>query len=107
MTHTLQPMDLIVNSVVKSAMRRYRIQHLMGYFKQYRADYHNALRGHRDLPMYNPPAPTIIDGIKGMFDLREEYLLNDKFQLSVQRVFQSVGLCPLVTPNDPVGFFAT
>ena len=69
MTHILQPMHLIVNSVLKSAMRRHRIQHLMGYFKQYRADYHNALRGHRDLPMYNPPAPTIIDGIKGMFDL--------------------------------------
>ena len=42
-----------------------------------------------------------------MFDLqsvREEYLLNEKFQLSVQRVFQSVGLCLLVTPNDPVGY---
>ena len=29
--------------------------------------------------MYNPPAPTIIDGINGMFDLREEYLLNENF----------------------------
>jgi hypothetical protein len=46
-------------------------------------------------PDFDPPPPSIIDGLDGMFDLRERSLLQDTFRLSVSRVFQSVGLSPM------------
>jgi hypothetical protein len=38
-----------------------------------------------------------------MFQMREESMLKDSFKLSVHRVFQSVGLCPIITDSDPTG----
>jgi hypothetical protein len=32
-------------------------------------------------------------------------MLKDSFKLSVRRVFQSVGLCPIITDSDPTGTF--
>jgi hypothetical protein len=34
-------------------------------------------------------------------------MLKDSFKLSVHRVFQSVGLCPIITDSDPTGTFVT
>ena len=38
--------------------------------------------------------------------MRERSLLNDSFKLSLSRVFQSVGLAPIVSSTDPVGTYA-
>jgi hypothetical protein len=108
MTHLLQPMDLVVNSVVKSAMRKHRIQLLMKYFREYRRDYHLAHRSSpRTYPDFNPPPPLITDGINGMFEMRQNSLLTGKFRASVLQVFQSVGLSPIITETDPIGTFLT
>jgi hypothetical protein len=39
--------------------------------------------------------------------MREESMLKDSFKLSVHRVFQSLGLCPIITDSDPTGTFVT
>jgi hypothetical protein len=108
MTHILQPMDLVVNSVVKSAMRRQRVQLLMDYFTDYKNRYLRAtLQPEQVHPIFDPPSPTLIEGIIAMYAMREQSLLNDKFRNSVKRVFQSVGLAPIVSENDPQGTFVT
>jgi hypothetical protein len=109
MTHILQPMDLVVNSVVKSAMRRHRILLLMSYFREYRARYYMAKRSAPPLPYpdFDPPPPSIIDGLNGMYEMRERSLLHERFRESVKRFFQSVGLAPITTESDPIGTFVT
>jgi hypothetical protein len=78
-------------------MRRHRIQLLMSYFREYRSQCYLAQRATPRMPYpdFDPPPPSIIDGLDGMFDLRERSLLQDTFRLSVSRVFQSVGLSPM------------
>jgi len=41
-----------------------------------------------------------------MFSIQDSFR-NDEFQLSVKRVFQSVGLARITTASDPRGFFAS
>jgi hypothetical protein len=87
MTHLLQPMDLVVNSVVKSAMRKRRIGHLMKYFRTYQAECRQVQRLQPPLPLpaFNPPSPTIAHGLDGMFEMREQSLLKDSFKLSLSQ----------------------
>ena len=42
-----------------------------------------------------------------MYEMRNQSLLNEKFRNSVKRVFQSVGLAPIVSENNPQGTFVT
>jgi hypothetical protein len=42
-----------------------------------------------------------------MSAMRDQTLLNDKFRNSVKLVFQSVGLAPIVSENDPQGTFVS
>ena len=58
-------------------------------------------------PDFDPPPPSIIDGLNGMFEMRERSLLHERFRESVKRVFQSVGLAPITTESDPIGTFVT
>lgn len=46
-----------------------------------------------------------MDGIHAMY--RIESLISDSFKSSVKRVFQSVGLSPIVTPSDSEGVVVT
>ena len=57
-----------------------------------------------ELPAFHPT--SIVDGLIGMFEMREQSLLNDSFKHSLSRVFQSVGLAPIVSSTDPVGTYA-
>ena len=56
---------------------------------------------------FNPPAPQLKDGIPGLFTLKNEKFRCPKYQSSIHRVFQSVGLAPIPTPSDPIGIFVT
>jgi hypothetical protein len=88
-------MDLVVNSVVKSAMRRHHVQLLMDYFTDYKNRYLRATPQPEQVhPIFDPPSPTLIEGIIAMYAMRDQSLLNDKFRNSVKWVFQSVGLAP-------------
>jgi hypothetical protein len=65
LTHILQPMDLVVNSVVKSAMSRQRVELLMEYFINYKNPYlRTTLQPVLQSPIFDPPSPTIIEGIR-------------------------------------------
>ena len=81
MTHLLQPMDLVVNSVVKSAMRKRRIEMLRMYFRDYQVECrrNQRLQPPLAMPGFDPPSPSIIDGL---IKIRERSLLNDSFKLS-------------------------
>jgi hypothetical protein len=57
-------------------------------------------------PCFNPPA-QLKDGIQGLFTLKNEKFRCPKYQSSIHRVFQSVGLAPIPTPSDPIGIFVT
>ena len=101
-------MDLIVNAVVKAAMRKNRIHHILGYFNKYKDDVRASqrlLRNHQS-PEFRPPAPCIIDGVKALFDCLNNQLRQESFQLSVHRVYQSVGLAPMHTANTGERIFA-
>jgi hypothetical protein len=41
----------------------------------------------RTLPVFYPPAPSLIDGVIRMFEMRQQSLMSDSFKLSLSRVF--------------------
>jgi hypothetical protein len=86
MTHLPSQWILVVNAIVKSAMRRHWIQLMMNYFQSYS----------RDCDRVQFLILLHHHGVYGMFEMREESMLKDSFKLSVHRVFQSVGLCPII-----------
>jgi hypothetical protein len=47
-------MDLVVNSIVKSAMRRQRVQLLMDYFTDYKNRYLRAIQPEQVHPIFDP-----------------------------------------------------
>jgi hypothetical protein len=71
------------------------------------AQYMNSPNPNAPLIPFNPPPPTIIDGIKALWSTREINFGKPSFKLSLTRVFQSVGLAPLMTQSNPAGLFAT
>ncbi len=95
-------MNLVVNSIVKSHMRNRRIKLTMVLCLA--AQRRNPPNSN---PCFNPPAPQLKDGIPGLFTLKNEKFRCPKYQSSIHRVFQSVGLAPIPTPSDPIGIFVT
>jgi hypothetical protein len=84
MTAALQPMDLVVNSIIKSSIRRERIRYLAGYFKEYKAA--NAAQQALPNPVYLvfwPPKPTKTECLQ---NIRNE-LQTDRFKDSLWRAF--------------------
>jgi hypothetical protein len=73
-------MDLVINAVVKSAMRRRLIELLMEYFRGYQTECRRVQRL-PPLPAFYPPAPSSIDGLIGMFEMRQQSLLSDSYKL--------------------------
>ena len=89
-------------------MRKNRIHHILGYFNKYKDDVRASQRllGNHQSPEFRPPAPCIIDGVKALFDCLNNQLRQESFQLSVHRVYQSVGLAPMHTANTGERIFA-
>ncbi len=107
MTDILQPMDLVVNSMVKSFIRNKRIDMTMNYFHDFRNSCQRIQE--RDprapLPSFNPPAPVLLDGLNSLFQIKENFN-TEKFRSSVKKVFLSVGLTPFVsTASDSTKTF--
>ena len=101
MTDELQPMDLAVNAVCKSAMRKLRIEKMLDKIRQFKADlfsyYHN--RPHKPKPIFVPPYPSYRDGVKAMLRLMNTTFSQKSFSESVERVFKRVGLAPDASPD--------
>jgi hypothetical protein len=85
MTSKLQPMDLVVNSVCKAAMRRRRIELILKYFAGFKHDYTRAQCFGETLPKYNPPSPKLIHGIEQMLLLRDMIVIKT-LQLSTLNI---------------------
>ena len=102
MTDELQPMDLVVNSMLKGQLRKLRIGVVMDYFQTYKADLHQWLRdkeannGQIDQPkpVYNPTKPTYRDAVRTILDTIDSHLKTDKFAASLAACFEKVGLIP-------------
>ena len=109
MTHILQPMDLVVNSVVKSTMRRNRIKSMMSYFNMYRetCEALQATTPGALYPPFDPPAPLLVNGVEAMLGEVKENLNSQSFKSSLERVFQSVGLALIISTTHPDGTFAS
>ena len=87
MTDILQPMDLVVNSMVKSFMRKKRIEMTMDYFQLFR---NQCLQRNPNLPrpLFNPPTPVLLDVIHAMFEIRPNFEIQE-FQDSVIVYFKA------------------
>jgi hypothetical protein len=80
----------------------------MEYFRGYQTQCRRVqrLQPPPPLPAFYPPAPSIIDGLIRMFEMRQPSLLSDSFKLSLSRVSQSVGLAPIFSSTDTVPTYA-
>ena len=107
MTHILQPMDLMVNSSIKAFMRIQRIEMTMEYFQLFKNLCTTARRNNTPYPQFSSPAPKLVDGLQGMLRIKQDNFNDETFEQSVTRVFQSVGLAPIITAGDPNGIFVT
>ena len=92
MTHLLQPMDVSVNGPVKAAMRKMRIELSFDYFSEFRANYYQAKAEGKDLPKFDPPVPTMPDGIAALAQLRDDLFADGKFRDNLRDTFIKVGL---------------
>jgi hypothetical protein len=96
-------MDLVVNAVCKSAMRRRRVELILDYFENYKQQHIRANQLAQTLPKYAPPAPKLVDGIAQMLVLMSTTFATDQFRASLEKCFRSVGLCPERLSNgDPI-----
>ena len=93
-------MDLTVNGPLKAAIRRARCKALFFYFQGWRLKHALAQlgvpEGQRDsvpLPAYQPPMPTLEDGLRTLFATLNERFTTPEIALEALRVF-------LETPFD-------
>ena len=91
MTDLLQPMDLVVNAVLKSAIRQARGKSVYDAFQLYRADTEGVLADGGPHTEFRPPKPTLYDGLR-TFMATLIRLTTPKFQSSLCACFVAVGL---------------
>jgi len=98
-TDMLQPMDLVVNAVVKAALRRKRVALMLQYFQEFKAAYiaatrnvFNIIEGKRRHVKFEPPTLKIGEGIVAMFDVVNHTLKEEKFRRALKSTFHKVGL---------------
>ena len=99
MTDELQPMDLVVNAVLKAEMRKLRAALVYNSMEQFRTDLHRwcaLVRNDASLlkPTFNPPKPTYKDAVSTMLQIHHGKLKSEQFQNSLSNCFKKVGLVP-------------
>lgn len=118
MTDLLQVLDLVINGPLKRCTRRLRARALYNYFQSWRSNANAAVlqaRKQHDvalsaaskagkppprwvpavLPLYKPPKPTMLDGLKCVADAFKSFGASAAFTEGVQRSFRNVGLAPV------------
>ena len=97
MTGELQVLDLVVNGPLKAHIRTNRANRLYKSFHEYKAErvvnnkLPRAQRQHRD---YNPPKPSMIEGIRDLLTLFEEQMTEENFKDYIHRSFLKTGTYP-------------
>ncbi len=96
-TALLQPMDLVVNGPLKSALRRERIRNLHNAFLQFKADYaiYTVRRQNNPSlrpPAFDPPKPSIHECLRFLLNTCQKDMCSSSFKDGVKRSFIDVGL---------------
>ncbi len=92
-TKWLQVMDLCINAVIKSAMRRMRLSHLYSYFQDWRYEYSQALhKPPDDRPKFAPSKIALHQGITWFLAACTESFSSSKVRQGMVRCFTKVGL---------------
>ena len=92
MTDILQPVDLVPNGPLKSHMRSARVDALYNYFQAWRELAETAESKHQRLPVFDPPPPTMGQGIAIISDIYSRYFTTADYMAGARRCFVSVGL---------------
>ena len=91
MTDLLQPMDLVVNAPLKSAIGQARARSLYDAFKLYRVATEVLLAKGDPHIEFRPPKPTLYDGLRTFMASLQRFE-TDKFKASLRACFVAVGL---------------
>ena len=100
MTDVLQVMDLIVNSPMKAGARRERCDQLFNYFQSWKIQRLKAERDGTEKPLFQPPKPTVADGLLTLMKVLNTSLATEKFESSMAKCFVDVGLAPCPELSD-------
>jgi transposase len=92
MTAKMQPMDLVVNAVVKAALRRVRVSATLDYFKEWKQKRLEDSYDNQDLLNFDPPKPNITIGISTMLELMSTTFKGESFRAALKRTFTLVSL---------------
>lgn len=109
MTGELQVLDLVVNGPLKAHIRSNRANRLYRSFHEYKAerDINNNLpRAQRKKLNFNPPKPTMLEGIQDLRRLFKEQMTEENFKECIHRTFIKTGTFPIHSEDssEPASF---
>ena len=109
MTGELQVLDLVVNGPLKAHIRINRANRLYNNFQDYKADRvrdSKLLVGQRKNLPFNPPKPTMLEGIQDLILLFKEQFIEEKSKDCVNRTFIKIGTFPIMKDDcdEPATF---
>jgi DDE superfamily endonuclease len=111
MTGELQVLDLVVNGPRKAHIRTNRANRLYSHFQKYRlaraADIALRFNERKSLD-FDPPKPTLIEGIKDLFSLFIGQMKENRFRDTIVRSIVKTGTFPTYhqDPSEPPTFAA-
>ena len=110
MTGMLQVLDLVVNGPIKQHTRRMRVKRLVAAFRAFKTVYDIEFTKSSALRVklsFQPPKPTLQEGMQDLFDLFEGDFNNPDFKESIAKSFVSTGTVPIdVVSKVFVEYFA-
>ena len=108
-TSELQVLDLVVNGPIKSHIKNKRAIRLYDSFQIYKIERNADMilpSAERKSPVYNPPKPSMIEGILDLILLFEGQFTEAKFRNCINRCFIATGTLPIFEEDStlPVKF---
>ena len=92
MSGELQVLDLVVNGLLKAHIRTIRANRLYKSFQEYE---NNRTNKKNMLAKFEPPKPTMIEGIKDLILLFKEQFTEAKFRDCINHTFIKTGTLPV------------
>ncbi len=93
MTGELQVLDLVVNDPLRAHIRTIRANRLYKIFQEYKINRTNKTIS--PVQKFEPPKPTMIEGIKDLILLFKEQFTEIKFRDCINRTFIKTGTLPV------------
>ena len=107
MTSELQVLDLVVNGPLKAHIRTRRANRLCKAFQEYkiiRADDNTLDKDKRLNPNFDPPKPTMIEGVQDLILLFKSQFNEEKLKSCINRTFIRTGTLT-IEGSAPASFF--